>query len=91
MSSYLLFPEDLLEVLEHDSLHGVYYHPQCREGLPYQLLTLVPRVPQVWTLTQFYSVDFPQSRISEKECDVNKRTIKVCVSCFLTASWDHHA
>ena len=29
MSSYLLFSEDLLEVFEHDSLHGVNYHPQC--------------------------------------------------------------
>ena len=47
MNSYLLFPEDLLEVFEHDSLHGVDYHPQCGEGLPNQLLTLVPRVPDV--------------------------------------------
>ena len=35
----------------------------------------------VWSLTQFYSVDFSKSRISVKKCVFNKRTIKVCVSC----------
>ena len=37
--------------------------------------------PQVWSLTQFYSVDFLQSRIDVKKWIFNKRTIKVCVSC----------
>ena len=32
------------------------------------------------SLTQFYSVDFSQSRIGVKKCVFNKRTIKVCVS-----------
>ena len=32
-------------------------------------------------LTQFYSVDFSKSRIIDKKCIFNKRTIKVCVSC----------
>ena len=36
---------------------------------------------QVWSLTQFYSVDFSQSRISVSKCVFYKRTIKVCVSC----------
>ena len=36
---------------------------------------------QVWSLTQFYSVDFSQSRIGVKKCVFNKRTIKVCISC----------
>ena len=36
---------------------------------------------QVWSLTQFYSVDFSKSRIELKKCVFNKRTIKVCVSC----------
>ena len=36
---------------------------------------------QVWSLTQFYSVDFSQSRIGVKKCIFYKRTIKVCVSC----------
>ena len=36
---------------------------------------------QVWSLTQFYSVDIPQARIVGKKCVFNKRTIKVCVSC----------
>ena len=35
---------------------------------------------QVWSLTQLYSVDFSQSRISVKNCVFNKHTIKVCVS-----------
>ena len=39
------------------------------------------KVYQVWSLTQFYSVDFSQSRIEVKKCVFNKRTIKVCVSC----------
>ena len=36
---------------------------------------------QVWSLTQFYSVDFSNSRIGEKKCVFDKRTIKVCISC----------
>ena len=36
---------------------------------------------QVWSLTQFYSVDFSQSRTSVNKCVFYKRTIKVCVSC----------
>ena len=36
---------------------------------------------QVWSLTQFYSVDFSKSRIDVQKCVFNKRTIKVCVSC----------
>ena len=36
---------------------------------------------QVWSLTQFYSVDFSQSRIDVKKCVFNKRTIKVCIPC----------
>ena len=39
------------------------------------------RIEQVWSLTQFYSVDFSKSRIDIKKCVFNKRTIKVCVSC----------
>ena len=35
---------------------------------------------QDWSLTQLYSVDFSQSRISFKKCVFYKRTIKVCVS-----------
>ena len=40
-----------------------------------------PDGKQVWSLTQFYSVDFSQSRIGVKKFVFNKRTIKVCVSC----------
>ena len=39
------------------------------------------QVLQVWSLTQFYSVDISQSRIGVKKCVFNKRTIKVCVRC----------
>ena len=37
---------------------------------------------QVWSLTQFYSVDISKSRIGVKKCVCNKRTIKVCDSCY---------
>ena len=50
-------------------------------GLGPLLLGRVSGVVQVWSLTQFNSVDFSQSRISESKCVFNKRTIKVCVSC----------
>ena len=36
---------------------------------------------QVWSLTQSYSVDSSQSRISVKKCVFSKRTIKVSFSC----------
>ena len=36
---------------------------------------------QVWSLTQFYSVDFLNSRINGKKCIFNKCTFKVCVNC----------
>ena len=36
---------------------------------------------QVWSPTQFYYVDFSQSRICVKKSVFNKRTIKVCVCC----------
>ena len=36
---------------------------------------------QVWSLTQFYSDDFSKVQGGEKSI-FNKRTIKVCISCF---------
>ena len=42
---------------------------------------LCPGDRQVWSLTQFYSVDFSKSRINVNKCIFNKRTIKVFVSC----------
>ena len=58
---------------------------------PSRLLVMGCRPPpsgleQVWSLTQFYSVDFSKSRICVKKCVFYKRTIKVCVSCFLMVS-----
>ena len=50
----------------------------CRRALE---LSEVETKKQVWSLTQFYSVDFSQSRIGGNKCVFNKRTIKVCVSC----------
>ena len=37
-------------------------------------------VAQVWSLTQFYSVELSQSRICVKKCSFIKRTIKICAS-----------
>ena len=36
---------------------------------------------QVWSLTQFYFVDFSKLRIGGQKCVFYKHTIKVCVSC----------
>ena len=36
---------------------------------------------QVWSLTEFYYVDFSQSRIGVNKCVFYKHTIRVCVSC----------
>ena len=47
-------------------------------------------VDQVWSLNQFYSVNFLLSRINVSKCLKEtlfyKRTIKVCVSCFCQCS-----
>ena len=47
---------------------------------------------QVWSLTQFYSVDFSQSRIDVKKCTFNKRTFlhvyQGLCQLLLTVSWD---
>ena len=50
---------------------------KCIEGW----LEVGIRALQVWSLPQFYSVDFSKSRIDVKKCVFNKRTINVCVSC----------
>ena len=36
---------------------------------------------QVWSLTQFYSVDFSQLRTGVEKCVFNKHTLKVCIRC----------
>ena len=41
---------------------------------------------QVWSLTQFYSVHFPQPRIGEKKCVFYKCTIKVCIASVVVDS-----
>ena len=38
---------------------------------------LLSGINQVWSLTQFYSVDFSKTSIGVKKCVFNKRTIKV--------------
>ena len=40
---------------------------------------------QVWSLTQFYSVDFSQSRIGVKECNKRKKTM---FALFLNVPWE---
>ena len=37
--------------------------------------SVIPGTQQVWSLTQFYSVDFSTSRIDVKKCAFNKLTI----------------
>ena len=49
----------------------------CRQNQPHRLTA----AGQVWSLSQFYSVDFSKSRMGVNKCVFNKRTIKVCVSC----------
>ena len=64
-------------------------HPSAGQACFLVLLTCrqVSKTPnrdilkQVWSLTQFYSVDISKSRIGVKKCGFNKLTIKVCVSC----------
>ena len=54
----------------------------CNVYLPLNdLYSLAVSVYQVWSLTQFYSVDFSKWRIGVSKCVFNKRTIKVCDSC----------
>ena len=62
-----------VDVLEHDP-------PTVLDGCVDSLVSLTESL-QVWSLTQFYSVDFSKARIDVKECVFNKCTIKVCISC----------
>ena len=57
--------------------------PTTRLPFLHQLENFFPQQTvlfQVWSLTQFYSVDFSQARIGVKKCVFNKRAFKVCVS-----------
>ena len=65
---------NLLPPLSHRGHHLA--RPQGPQGPP------PGHQPQVWSLTQLYSVDFSKSRIGVKKCVLNERTIKVCVSCY---------
>ena len=55
----------------------VNYELEGPLGIPH------PSSNQVWSQTQFYSVDFSKSWIGVKKCVFHKHTIKVCVSCCL--------
>ena len=59
---------DLLVKTEPPLVHGLEQR-QCQSDDP-------AVVVQVWSLTQFYSVDFSQSRIGVKKCVFNKRKIQ---------------
>ena len=52
-----------------------------------------PGVAQVWSLTQFYSLMtfHNEGSVGVRKCIFNKCTIKVCASCYLTASRDLRA
>ena len=70
---FLIFPASIGNTLRNPPLYldgRVKHHIEGRSDRD-----------QVWSLTQFYSVDFSQSRISVKKCVFNKHTIKVCISC----------
>ena len=63
-------------------------HPPAQQqqqpapGTPVQQIQAAPQqFQQVWSLNQFFSVDFSLSTISVKKCIFNKNTTKVCVSC----------
>ena len=56
-------------------------HPCARKVWLWKGYDGVATHHQVWSLTQFYSVDFSQSRIGVNKCIFYKRTIKICVSC----------
>ena len=66
----LLFPGKLVVAFPDHVLENHRFDPVLAGG-----------VVQVWSLTQFYSVDFSKSRIDVKKCLFNKRKVKVCVSC----------
>ena len=72
---------------------GEHHHVKCRER---QLVSIEQEgvegvssvgiedslFRQVWSLTQFYADDFSKVQGGEKSI-FNKRTIKVCISCFV--------
>ena len=76
--------EEVDPLLLGDKAHRVL--PRVRQGGDEAVI--LPARGQVWSITQFCSVDFTQSRIALKKCIFNKRTIKVCAQLFLTVSWD---
>ena len=73
---YTYIPRELLLVCLLILLHKVC-HVIC-DVLSEDVLSVDV---QVWSPTQFYSVDFSKSRIGVNKCVFNKRTIKVCGSC----------
>ena len=83
----VLHPGALLQPIEED--HPGPVHSVLHLGLVgtptdqlLDLILILPGLPQVWQLAQFYSVDLSKSRIGGKKCVFNKRTVKVCISCF---------
>ena len=67
---------EVARLVKDDFLQQNGYTPYDRS-----VREILARTRKVWSLTQFYSVDFSKSRIDVKKCVFNKRTIKVCVSC----------
>ena len=84
---FLLNKNALFELMfAEDTIFDVVGCLEFDPGLPTpkrhrQYLRSIAQFHQVWSLTQFYSVDFSQLRIGVNKCVLNKRTIKVCVSC----------
>ena len=63
-----------------DSFSLICQQHHSAQSLFQSLAALSLAGQHVWSLTQFFSVDFSQSRISVKKCVFNKRTINVCVN-----------
>ena len=79
----LLLPGLLDEVVQEAGVLSLANHRLQVHAVVAQVVGAVPQAGdnQVWSLTQFYSDDFSQSRIDVKKCVFSKRTNKVCVRC----------
>ena len=81
-----VWKEFIVEVLLDAEDHGQPEEHVVAQPVVDELVGVLARkdhahlvVVKVWSLTQFYSVDFSPSRISVKKCVFNKHTIKICV------------
>ena len=94
---FLLNKNALFELMfAEDTIFDVVGCLEFDPGLPTpkrhrQYLRSIAQFHQVWSLTQFCSVDFSKSRIGVKKCVFNKRTNEGLRQLLLTVSWDLRA